>query len=92
MVKRRLGRSAIEVSPIGFGSFKIGRNTGVKYPQAYELPDDDAVAKLTDGLLDLGINYIDTAPAYGLSEERLGAVLSGRRGDVVLSTKVGETF
>ncbi len=92
MVKRRLGRSAIEVSPIGFGSFKIGRNTGVKYPQAYELPDDDAVARLIDGLLDLGINYIDTAPAYGLSEERLGAVLSGRRSDVVLSTKVGETF
>ncbi len=92
MVKRRLGRSAIEVSPIGFGSFKIGRNTGVKYPQPYELPDDDAVGRLIDGLLDLGINYIDTAPAYGLSEERLGTVLSGRRGDVVLSTKVGETF
>ncbi len=92
MDKRRLGRSAIEVSPIGFGSFKIGRNTGVKYPDAYDLPDDDAVARLIDGLLDLGINYIDTAPAYGLSEERLGAVLSGRRGDIVLSTKVGETF
>jgi len=92
MVKRRLGRSTIEVSPIGFGSFKIGRNTGVKYPDAYDLPDDDAVARLIDGLLDLGINYIDTAPAYGLSEERLGAVLSGRRGDIVLSTKVGETF
>ena len=92
MDKRRLGRSAIEVSPIGFGSFKIGRNTGVKYPDAYDLPNDDAVARLIDGLLDLGINYIDTAPAYGLSEERLGAVLSGRRGDIVLSTKVGETF
>ena len=92
MVKRRLGRSAIEVSPIGFGSFKIGRNTGVKYPQAYDLPDDDAVARLVDGLLELEINYIDTAPAYGLSEERLGAVLAGRRGDLVLSTKVGETF
>ena len=92
MVKRRLGRSTIEVSPIGFGSFKIGRNTGVKYPQPYELPDDDAVGRLIDGLLDRGINYIDTAPAYGLSEERLGTVLSGRRGDVVLSTKVGETF
>jgi len=92
MDKRRLGRSAIEVSPIGFGSFKIGRNTGVKYPDAYDLPDYDAVARLIDGLLDLGINYIDTAPAYGLSEERLGAVLSGRRGDIVLSTKVGETF
>ncbi len=92
MVKRRLGRTGIEASPIGFGAFKIGRNTGVKYPQAYDLPDGDAVARLIDGLLDLGINYIDTAPAYGLSEERLGAALSGRRGEVVLSTKVGETF
>ena len=92
MVKRRLGRSNIEVSPIGFGAFKIGRNTGVKYSQAYDLPDDDAVASLIDGLLDLGINYIDTAPAYGLSEERIGAALPGRRGDLVLSTKVGETF
>ena len=92
MVKRRLGRSAIEVTPIGFGAFKIGRNTGVKYPQAYDLPDVDAVARLFDGLLDLGINYIDTAPAYGLSEERVGAALAGRRDDLVLSTKVGETF
>jgi len=92
MVKRRLGRSAIEVTPIGFGAFKIGRNTGVKYPQGYDLPDDDAVARLIDGLLDLGINYIDTAPAYGLSEQRLGAALGQRRDEVVLSTKVGETF
>ncbi len=92
MVKRRLGRSALEVSPIGFGAFKIGRNTGVKYPQAYDLPDSDAVARLIDGLLDLGINYIDTAPAYGISEERIGAAVAGRRGDLVLSTKVGETF
>ena len=92
MVKRRLGRSAIEITPIGFGAFKIGRNTGVKYPQAYDLPDTDAVARLVDGLLDLGINYIDTAPAYGLSEQRLGVALAGRREDLVLSTKVGETF
>jgi aryl-alcohol dehydrogenase-like predicted oxidoreductase len=92
MVKRRLGRSAIEVTPISFGAFKIGRNTGVKYPQGYDLPDVDAVARLIDGLLDLGINYIDTAPAYGLSEQRLGAALGQRRDEVVLSTKVGETF
>ena len=92
MVKRRLGRSAIEVSPIGFGAFKIGRNTGIKYPETYDLPDQDAVTKLVHGLLDLGINYLDTAPAYGLSEQRLGEALSGRRNEVVLSTKVGESF
>lgn len=92
VVKRRLGRSAIEVSPIGFGAFKIGRNTGIRYPEGYDLPDPRAVATLVDGLLELGINYIDTAPAYGLSEERLGEALAGRRDEVVLSTKVGETY
>jgi aryl-alcohol dehydrogenase-like predicted oxidoreductase len=47
---------------------------------------------LLEGLLDLGINYIDTAPAYGLSEERIGRCLASRRREVVLATKVGETF
>jgi aryl-alcohol dehydrogenase-like predicted oxidoreductase len=80
------------VSPIGFGAFKIGRNRGIKYPLGYELPDDDAVAALLDGVLDLGINLIDTAPAYGTSEERIGRALAGRRSELVLSTKVGEAF
>ena len=46
------------------------------------------------GLLDAGINLIDTAPAYGTSEEQIGRYLkaSGRRGEVVLATKVGEQF
>jgi aryl-alcohol dehydrogenase-like predicted oxidoreductase len=82
----------VSVSPIGYGAFKIGRNRGIKYPSGYELPDERAVAALLDGILGLGINYIDTAPAYGLSEERLGRALAGRRGEVVLSTKVGETW
>ncbi len=43
-------------------------------------------------MLDLGINYIDTAPAYGISEERIGRAIAARRREFVLSTKVGETF
>lgn len=80
------------VSPIGFGSFKIGRNQGIKYPDAYDLPDEGEVRRLLEGVLDLGINLIDTAPAYGLSEQRIGRALSHRRRDYILSTKVGETF
>jgi aryl-alcohol dehydrogenase-like predicted oxidoreductase len=80
------------VSPVGFGAFKIGRNEGIKYPQGYDLPDERAVERLVNGVLDLGINYLDTAPAYGLSEERLGRALAGRRRECVISTKVGETF
>jgi aryl-alcohol dehydrogenase-like predicted oxidoreductase len=80
------------VTPIGFGAFKIGRNVGVKYPSGYDLPDDRAVERLLNGVLDLGINFIDTAPAYGLSEERIGRAIAHRRDEFVISTKVGETF
>jgi aryl-alcohol dehydrogenase-like predicted oxidoreductase len=90
MARRALGRTGLTVSPIGFGAFKIGRNQGIKYPTGYALPDEPEVAALLAGVLDLGINYVDTAPAYGLSEERIGRLASGR--DFVLSTKVGETF
>ncbi len=82
----------LNVTPIGFGAFKIGRNQGAKYPQGYDLPDMRHVEKLLNGVLDLGINYLDTAPAYGLSEKRIGQVLGGCRHEFVLSTKVGETF
>lgn len=92
MVHRRLGRSGLHVSPIGFGAFKIGREVGAKYPDPYELPDEPAVERLLNGVLDLGISLIDTAPAYGLSEERIGRAIAHRRGDFILSTKAGETF
>jgi aryl-alcohol dehydrogenase-like predicted oxidoreductase len=92
VVPRRLGGSGLAVSPIGFGAFKIGRNEGIKYPLGYDLPDEPAVDRLVNAVLDLGINYIDTAPAYGLSEERLGRALAARRAECVISTKVGETF
>jgi aryl-alcohol dehydrogenase-like predicted oxidoreductase len=91
VVHRRLGRSGLTVSPLGFGAFKIGRNEGIKYAQGYDLPDEAAATRLLNAVLDLGINYLDTAPAYGLSEQRIGQALAQRRGEYVLSTKVGET-
>lgn len=92
MDRRALGRTGLEVTPIGYGAFKIGRNEGVKYPTGYDLPSDDEAARILHGVLDLGINLIDTAPAYGLSEERIGRALASRRDEFVLSTKIGETF
>jgi aryl-alcohol dehydrogenase-like predicted oxidoreductase len=89
---RTLAPSLPPVLPIGFGAFKIGRNEGVKYPSGYALPTESEVERLLNGVLDLGINHIDTAPAYGLSEERIGKAIAHRRGEFVLSTKVGETF
>ena len=92
MTPRPLGRTDSTVSPIGFGAFKIGRNQGIKYPTGYDLPDEATVTHLLNGLLDAGINLIDTAPAYGVSEERIGRAVAGRREEFTLSTKVGETF
>ena len=82
----------MDITAIGFGAVKIGRNEAVKYPDPYAVPDDDQASALLNGVLDLGINFIDTAPAYGLSEQRIGRAISHRRTEYVLSTKVGESF
>jgi aryl-alcohol dehydrogenase-like predicted oxidoreductase len=85
----RLGR---DVTVIGWGAFKIGRNEGVKYPTAYDLPSEDEAMRLIHAAIDMGIGVIDTAPAYGVSEARLGTALGSRRADIFLSSKVGEVF
>lgn len=53
-------------------------------------PDDENAARTIDKALDLGINVIDTAPVYGFghSEEVIGRALEGKRGRVILATKV----
>jgi aryl-alcohol dehydrogenase-like predicted oxidoreductase len=91
MELRHLGSTGIDVSPLGLGTVKIGRNEQVKYPQGFEIPGDRAVSRLFELARELGINFIDTAPAYGSSEERLGRLLPNRN-DWVIMTKVGEIF
>jgi aryl-alcohol dehydrogenase-like predicted oxidoreductase len=92
MEMRPLGSTGIVVSLLGLGTVKLGRNEGVKYPQGFDLPDDRAVVDLLETARDLGITLIDTAPAYGSSEARLGQLLPGPRADWVIVTKAGETF
>lgn len=93
---RALGTTGLSVSLLGLGTVKIGRNEGVKYPRGFDLPDDDTVMDLLNAARGLGINLLDTAPAYGLSEERLGKLLprtaNWRREDWVIVTKAGEDF
>jgi len=92
MDKRALGDTGIMVSPYGLGTTKFGRNIGVKYPTPFDLPEESALADLLGVAKNLGVNVIDTAPAYGLSEERLGRLLAGQRNDWVIVGKVGEEF
>jgi len=78
---RKLGRTQLEVSEIGFGGWAIGGGWG---PQS----DADSVAALNRAL-DLGVNFIDTAAGYGegKSERMIAGVLKGRRESVVVATK-----
>ena len=88
---RPLGKTGLNVSALGLGSVKFGRDQGVKYPSTFKIPDDKAVLALLIQAQELGINFIDTAPAYGTSEERIGSLLPSRQ-DWIISTKVGEEF
>jgi aryl-alcohol dehydrogenase-like predicted oxidoreductase len=90
--RRQLGRTGIEVGVLGLGTVKLGRDQGVKYPRGFTIPDARAARVLLDLARDLGINLVDTAPAYSESEARLGHLLRGTRDQWVICTKVGEEF
>lgn len=88
---RPLGNTGIQVSPLGLGTVKIGRDQGLKYPNRFKLPSDREIRALFEEARTLGINFIDTAPAYGTSEEKIGKLLPDRQ-DWIIGTKVGEEF
>ncbi len=92
MTQRQLGTTQLNLSALGLGTVKIGRNADVKYPAHFELPTDQQITDLLLQARSLGINFIDTAPAYGTSEQRLGKLLPSPRADWIISTKVGETY
>jgi aryl-alcohol dehydrogenase-like predicted oxidoreductase len=77
--KVAFGNTGLQVSRIGLGAGKVG---------SPNISDADAEIVLNTAL-DSGINLLDTARGYGLSEERIGKFLSHRRKDFILSTKVG---
>lgn len=93
MQHRRLGRTELMVSDIGFGALEIGRPWGIRSPDDPGLPPPfEDVERLLNRALDLGINFLDTAAAYEDSEERVGRALAHRRGEYYLATKFGERF
>jgi aryl-alcohol dehydrogenase-like predicted oxidoreductase len=88
---RVLGKSGLRVSPLGLGTTKFGRNEQVKYPEAFDLPADRDIEALFEVAREAGVNLIDTAPAYGTAEERIGKLLPDPD-DWVIVTKAGEEF
>ncbi len=77
MEKIRLGKTGLMVNRIGFGGIPIQR-----------LTEDEAVT-IIKRCLDLGVNFLDTANGYTVSEERIGKAIKGRRDDVYIATKSG---
>jgi methylglyoxal reductase len=84
MLKRQIGRSGIEASVIGLGSWAIGG-------WMWGGTDEAASMSAIRASIDAGVTLIDTAPAYGqgLAEEIVGKAIEGRRHEVVLATKCG---
>ncbi len=95
MRTRVLGRSGIEISPLGMGCWAIGGPFwDGEQPLGWGVVDDDESIRAIHRALDLGITFFDTADVYGAghSERILGRALGSRRDEVVIATKFGNTF
>jgi aryl-alcohol dehydrogenase-like predicted oxidoreductase len=79
MQTRAFGSTGLNVTPLGFGAMHLND----------QRVSEAEAGRLLNEVLDLGVNLIDTARGYGLSEERIGRHLTHRRQEFVLSTKVG---
>ena len=79
MEQRRLGKTDIRASVLGFGGSEIG----------YQSVAARTVARLLASALDAGLNVIDTAECYAGSEELIGQALGAKRRDVHVFTKCG---
>ena len=75
MEYRVLGKTGLKISRLGFGGIPIQRI------------DAEGTKKVIHYLHDMGVNYIDTARGYTVSEEYLGYALEGIRQDFILATK-----
>src|SRR5947208_10105294 len=83
--RRRLGKAGPEVSAIGLGCMSL---SGV-----YGTSDDDAGIRLIHRAVELGVDHFDSSDMYGWgqNEELLGRALKGRRNNVVIASKFGQT-
>jgi uncharacterized protein len=82
MPKRKLGRTGLQVSVLSIGT---GSTTA-------QVRQPDQAVDIINRALDLGVNYIDTAPSYGngISETNIGLVMKERRDEVFLATKTND--
>ena len=85
---RRLGRTNLQVSEISLGTVELGMDYGIPVRGEHLQPSEVDAARLLNRALDLGVNLIDTAQAYGESEAIIGRALKSRRAEYILATKI----
>lgn len=83
-----LGRTGLQVSRLALGTVELGMDYGIPAPGHFGKPDPADAIRLVHAAIDAGLTFIDTARAYGTSEEVLGLALQDRRERVVLASKV----
>jgi aryl-alcohol dehydrogenase-like predicted oxidoreductase len=88
MLKRILGNTGLAVTVLGHGAMEV---RGPRVWGGRPVTDTEA-STILNAVLDSGINFIDTAYDYGMSEELIGKHISGRRSQYVLATKCGCSF
>ncbi|MGD8340403.1 MAG: aldo/keto reductase [Gammaproteobacteria bacterium] len=81
--KSILGRTGLEVTRLGYGAMEL-RGTD-HFPRL----SSRQASSLLNSVLDSGINYIDTSPDYGYSEQLIGEHIAGRRDEYFLASKCG---
>lgn len=89
MERRRLGATDLELTPVGIGTAPIG--SGKDWGVWWGPQDTGEGARAIRRALDLGVNWIDTAPFYGWgrAEEIVAGAVEGRRDEVLLFSKCG---
>lgn len=83
-----LGNTGLRISRLALGTVELGMDYGFRGSAQYAQPGITESIRIVHRSLDLGINFIDTARAYGEAEEVLGHALRGMRGRVVIASKV----
>lgn len=89
MIKRKLGRTGLEVSEVAFGCVEIGMPYGLGRESVDDMPTEEEAIHLLQTALKSGINFFDTAPVYGTSESLIGKAFKADRSRVVIATKCG---
>jgi aryl-alcohol dehydrogenase-like predicted oxidoreductase len=95
ITSRKLGKSGIEVSPMGLGCWAIGGPFWAgETPQGWGEVDDEESIRAIHAGIDLGVTLFDTANVYGAghSERVLARAFAGRRSQVVIATKFNAVF